>query len=150
MQSHQNLTGRQPATKKLRWLSAWLILSLACSLLGCGPKITACLSDPVLKGFQCYNEKTHSASFVLYEKTANYVATPALDYQHFIACQAKEITICISDPSSMGFSCHDERTHSSFFLTYIETENFIGMPPLDYDELLLFQRKKCNPPSKQK
>lgn len=61
----------------------WLILLLALPLSSCGhgPKVTVCVSDPAVGGFDCYNENTGKSSFLAYAGSDKYVAFSPTDAQ---------------------------------------------------------------------
>lgn len=73
-----------------KWLAALLLSLSGLSNAGClGPKITVCVSDPEMLGFQCHNQKTNEDYFVRYDAigvppTPNYVSMPVRDYEKLL------------------------------------------------------------------
>lgn len=63
----------------------YLILSLVClsSLLGCkqGPKVTVCVSNPEVAGFECFNQVTQTSFYLNYNDSDHYVALSPNDAQ---------------------------------------------------------------------
>jgi hypothetical protein len=75
----------------LRQLKLWLILLPVLLLSDCagGPRVKVCISDPAYHGFECYDERTETASFVPYELSDKYVAFDPTDAQTVLTyCQA--------------------------------------------------------------
>lgn len=42
-----------------------------------------------------------------------------------------KVTVCVSDPQSNGFQCHNENTNQDFFLAYMDSDKYVAMPPAD-------------------
>lgn len=67
------------------------------------------------------------------------------------ACsQGPKVTICLSDPPSGGFQCHDQAEDRDFFLDYKDSEDIVGMPKDDLELLINYWRTKCDQSSLSK
>lgn len=61
----------------------------------------------------------------------------------FSACgtTGPKITVCLSDPASQGFQCVDKE-RKEFFLPYPASDNYIAIPPDDFQLLLNYCKSK--------
>lgn len=53
------------------------------------------------------------------------------------------ITICISDPANTSFQCSDNGT-DKYTLPYSKSENYIGLPIDDWEEVMLYLEEQEN------
>lgn len=70
----------------LGFLSLVFLLLIPAGLSGCGtpgPKVTLCISDPAVGGFQCV-KPNKEVFFLRYEASENYVAMSPQDFKKVI------------------------------------------------------------------
>lgn len=60
--------------RKLWLIFSVIILSEIALSCGSGPKLKICISDPAKGGFDCYDERTSEASFILYSESDKFTA----------------------------------------------------------------------------
>ena len=68
------------------WQRIWLIILPLCTV-SCAhfaPKISACISDPSVRGFFCYDEASKQSFFLRYEDSDRYLALSPIDAQNLL------------------------------------------------------------------
>lgn len=50
------------------------------------------------------------------------------------------IDVCVSDPARVGFECRDKK-QQPYFLPYEKSENYIAIPPNDFETLVNYCKK---------
>lgn len=122
------------------------VLALLIFGTGCGPKgpiITDCISNPKANNFICYNEKQQKKVSFAPSAVDNWIFVSAADEQSFLnACAKKQggvkISVCVFAAATLNFACFNEVTGQSFGMTFQQSENWIGVSPVDEQLILEF------------
>lgn len=138
-----------------------LILAITClSACGHGPKLNVCISDGLVQ-YDCSNAKGVQTVVPFSASAGMKVMSPDSDQDLFNYCaarnqsgtQAKNLTVCTSDPASGGLDCELETCKlnpqmngmacfpgASQFVPFSQTENYVALSPSDSKTLLAY----CN------
>lgn len=61
----------------------------------------------------------------------------------FSGCSSgPKVTICVSNPQAGVFECHDPKD-GAFVVPFDQSENYIAMPPKDFQALIEYAKRKC-------